>query len=82
IQLDYTAKKILISTGGTVYRPNPAMVAGKLNCTVECNPLIGPQMFNAVEAIMGGKTLPKQIKSEEGVFDQSQAKDVIGSRQY
>ena len=28
-----------------------AMVAGKFNCTVECNPLIGPQLFDAVEAI-------------------------------
>ena len=59
-----------------------AMVAGKLNCTVECNPLIGGQVFDAIEATLAGKTLPRQIKSEEGVFDQSQAKDVIDSRQY
>jgi simple sugar transport system substrate-binding protein len=59
-----------------------AMVAGKLNCTVECNPLLGPQIFDAVEAVLAGKTLPKHIKAEEGVYDQSQAKDVIASRQY
>ena len=31
-----------------------AMAAGKLNCTVECNPLIGPQIFDAVPTIMAG----------------------------
>jgi ABC-type sugar transport system substrate-binding protein len=59
-----------------------AMVAGKLNCTVECNPLIGPQLFDAVEAIVAGKPLPKRITVQEGVFDQSVAKDVIESRKY
>ncbi|MEI6809543.1 MAG: ABC transporter substrate-binding protein [bacterium] len=59
-----------------------AMVAGKLNCTVECNPLLGPQIFDAVKAIAAGKSVSKHIKSDEGVFDQSQAVDVIGSRQY
>src|SRR3954454_25089610 len=32
-----------------------AMVAGKLNCSVECNPLIGPQLFDAVDAILAKK---------------------------
>jgi simple sugar transport system substrate-binding protein len=59
-----------------------AMVAGKLNCTVECNPLLGPQLFDAVEKLMAGETLPKRISVEEGVFTQEQAKDVIDSRQY
>jgi len=54
-----------------------AMIAGELNCTVECNPLIGPQLFDLVEALIN-----KRIVIEEGVFDQSVAKDVIGSRQY
>ena len=35
-----------------------AMVEGKLNCTVECNPLIGPQIFDAVEAIGPGRPCP------------------------
>jgi len=29
-----------------------AMVAGELNCTVECNPLLGPQLMDIVEAIV------------------------------
>ena len=59
-----------------------AMVAGKLNCTVECNPLLGPQLFDAVEAVLAGKQLPKRIGAEEGVYDQSQAAAVIDSRKY
>ena len=59
-----------------------AMVAGKLNCTVECNPLLGPAAFDAVQAIRSGKLLPKKTIVKDEVFDQSVAKAVIGSRQY
>lgn len=59
-----------------------AMAEGKLNCTVECNPLIGPQIFDAVEKLMAGETLPKRINVEEGVYDQAQAADALPTRQY
>ena len=59
-----------------------AMVAGKLNCTVECNPLLGPAAFDAIEAVKAGKTLPKKTIVKDEVFEQSVAKDVIGSRKY
>jgi len=59
-----------------------AMVAGKLNCTVECNPLIGPQLFDLVADVVAGKPLPKRIAVEEGIYDQSQAAAALPSRQY
>ena len=59
-----------------------AMVAGKLNCTVECNPLLGPAAFDAVEKALAGQQLPKKTIVQDQVFEQSQAKDVIGSRKY
>lgn len=59
-----------------------AMVAGKLNCTVECNPLLGPAAFDAVDAALSGKTLQKKTTVKDQVFDQSVAKDVIASRKY
>ncbi len=59
-----------------------AMVAGKLNCTVECNPLLGPAAFDAIAAVKAGKTVPKKTIVKDEVFDQSVAKDVIGSRKY
>ncbi len=54
-----------------------AMIAGELNCTVECNPLLGPQLFDLVEAL-----IKKRVVINEGVYDQSVAKDLIGKRQY
>jgi simple sugar transport system substrate-binding protein len=59
-----------------------AMVAGKLNCSVECNPLLGPAAFDAVEAVLSGKPLPKKTIVKDQLFDQSTAKDLIGTRQY
>ena len=59
-----------------------AMVAGKLNCTVECNPLLGPMAFDAVEKAVKGENLPKRTVVEDKVYDQSTAKEVIESRQY
>src|ERR1700744_5973929 len=44
-------KDILIVSIDGVKGAFEAMAAGKMNCTVECNPQIGPQLFDAVEAI-------------------------------
>src|SRR5436309_3870632 len=59
-----------------------AMVAGKLNCSVECNPLLGPAAFDAVQATLAGKPLPKKSVVKDQIFDQSVAKEAIGTRQY
>jgi simple sugar transport system substrate-binding protein len=59
-----------------------AMAEGKLNCTVECNPLIGPQLFDAVEAVLAGKELPKRVVVEEGVFDETTAATELPNRKY
>ncbi len=59
-----------------------AMVAGKLNCTVECNPLLGPAAFDAIEALRAGKTLEKKTIAKDELFEQEKAKDVIASRKY
>lgn len=59
-----------------------AMADGKLNCTVECNPLLGPQLFDLVEKLKKGETLPKRVVVEEGVFTQDKAKELLPSRKY
>lgn len=75
-------KDILIVSIDGVKGAFEAMAAGKLNCTVECNPLIGPQLFDAVEAILAKKQLPKRIGVQEGVFEQSQAAAELPKRKY
>ncbi len=59
-----------------------AMIAGKLNVTVECSPLLGPQLFDVIEDIMAGKQVPKRITTKEGIFPQEVAKQEIGNRLY
>jgi galactofuranose transport system substrate-binding protein len=71
----------IISIDG-VHDAFQAMVDGKLNCTVECNPLLGPQLFDAVAAIKAGKPVDKRIVIKEGVYEQKQAADVIKDRKY
>ncbi len=72
---------LVISIDG-VHAAFEAMVAGKLNCTVECNPLLGPQLFDAVEAVKSGKQLPKRIVMDEKVYEQKDAAAVIKDRKY
>jgi simple sugar transport system substrate-binding protein len=59
-----------------------AMVEGKLNCTVECNPLLGPQLFDTVEAIVAGQEVPKRIVTPAAVFTRETAAEDIKTRQY
>jgi simple sugar transport system substrate-binding protein len=59
-----------------------AMADGKMNCTVECNPLLGPQLFDLVEKLTAGEKLPKRVIVEEGVFPQEKAKELLPTRKY
>ncbi len=59
-----------------------AMVEGKLNCTVECSPLLGPQFFDAVEKLVNGESIPARIVTEEDVFPQEVAEEVLPTRTY
>jgi len=59
-----------------------AMKDGKLNVTVECNPLLGPQLFDLIEAVAAGKEVPKRVFTQEGVYEQSQAAAELPKRQY
>ena len=63
-----------------------AMLDGTLNVTVECNPLIAPQVFEAALAVMNGEiaSLPKWIPSIEGVFymDDPNLAEIAAGRKY
>lgn len=72
---------ILVSIDG-VKGAFEAMVAGELNATVECNPLLGPMAFDAVEKAIAGEDMPKWLVVEDNVYDRSVAADMIDSREY
>jgi simple sugar transport system substrate-binding protein len=59
-----------------------AMKEGKLNCSVECSPLLGPQLMKAVKDLVSGKELPLRIITDEKVFTQKDAKGLMKSRKY
>ena len=59
-----------------------AMKDGKLNVTVECNPLLGPQLFDIVEKVAKGESVPARVVSQEGVYEQAQAAEELPKRQY
>ncbi|OLS33541.1 LacI family transcriptional regulator, partial [Bacillus sp. MRMR6] len=45
-----------------------AMAAGKMNVTVECNPMFGPQMVDLIEAYLAGEEIPKRVAVEESIY--------------
>ena len=71
-----------------------AIVAGEMNATIECTPLYGPFVVNAVEKLQAGEAMSKTlVHPEEGVYDMDggidlgtvvsvKAADVIDERQY
>jgi len=72
---------ILVSVDG-IKDGFQAMVDGKLNCSVECNPLLGPMIMDAAEKLKKGEKLDKRTVVPDGVFDQSVAAKELPNRKY
>ena len=73
---------IIVSVDG-VKDAFQAILDGKLNCTVECSPLLGPAVFDVIEMLQKGESVPKWVQTEEGVFAEGQVTaEVVAGRQY
>ena len=59
-----------------------AMMAGKLNVSVECSPLLGPQLMQIARDVVAGKPVPKRITTLEGVFPAETAAREFPNRKY
>ena len=59
-----------------------AMIAGKLNATIECNPLLGPQFFELALKVVNGKPIPKWVPSIESIFFPEDASKILPTRKY
>ncbi|MYM94081.1 ABC transporter substrate-binding protein [Duganella vulcania] len=59
-----------------------AMIAGKLNVTVECNPLLGPQLMQLARDVVANKPVPKRVVTQEGVFPAEVAAKEFPNRKY
>src|SRR6187399_3174852 len=76
------AKDITIISIDAVKGAFEAMMAGKLNVSVECSPLLGPQLMAAVKDIKAGKPVQKRIVTEEGIFPMEVAAKEFAKRKY
>lgn len=72
---------IIVSVDGT-RRAFEQMVDGNINAVVECNPLLGPLLMQAVKEIMAGRTLPKRMVTPEDIFTQELAGIEVENRKY
>ncbi len=75
-------KDITIISVDAVKGAFEAMIAGKMNVSVECSPLLGPQLMQAVKDLKAGKTIPKRIVTQEGVFPMEVAAKEFPNRKY
>lgn len=76
------AKDIIIISIDAVKGAFEAMMQGKLNVSVECSPLLGPQLMAAVKDVVAGKQIPKRIVTEEGIFPMEVAAKEFPKRKY
>ncbi len=59
-----------------------AMIDGKSNCTVECNPLQGPLLMETAKKILNGETVEKNVFVDEGIFPADVAEKTLPERKY
>lgn len=59
-----------------------AIIAGKLNVTVECSPLLGPPLIAVVKDLADGKAVARRVITQETVFTRENAAEELPNRAY
>jgi ABC-type sugar transport system substrate-binding protein len=59
-----------------------AIIDGKMNVSVECNPLLGNQFFELALQVVNGEIVHKWVPSIETIFDINNAAEALPSRKY
>jgi len=59
-----------------------AMVDGWFQADVECNPLLGPQVFDMALSLMNGETIDREVLTNETVYYPDNAAELLPERQY
>lgn len=75
-------KDIIIVSFDAVKAAFEAMIAGDLNCAVECNPLHGPRVDEIIKKLEAGEAVEKIQYVDELVFDQKNAESELPNRAY
>jgi simple sugar transport system substrate-binding protein len=72
---------IIVSIDG-IKEALQAVAAGQINCVVECNPLSGPKVYDAVAKIVAGQPVPRVAYNKDELFDITNAAAALPTRQY
>lgn len=75
-------KDVIVISIDAVKGAFEAMMAGKMNVSVECNPLLGPQLMDIAKDVVAGKQLPKRINTKESIFTADVAAKEFPNRKY
>jgi ABC-type sugar transport system substrate-binding protein len=59
-----------------------AMVDGWFQADVECNPLLGPQVYDMALKLMNGQTIDREVLTDETVYYPDNAAELLPSRKY
>ena len=59
-----------------------AIVAGKLNMTVECSPLLGPPLIAVAKDVAAGRPVPRRVITQEAIFTRETAAAELPNRAY
>jgi len=59
-----------------------AMIDGWIQADVECNPLLGPQVFELALKLMNGETIEREILTNETVYYPDNAAELLPTRKY
>ena len=59
-----------------------AIIAGRLNVSVECSPLLGPQLIAVVKDLAAHKPVPRRVITQESVFTRDNAALELPNRAY
>jgi simple sugar transport system substrate-binding protein len=74
---------IIIVSFDAVNEAFQRMIAGELNCAVECNPLHGPRVADIIQTLERGEEITTKIwYVDEGVYDQTTAEAELPNRAY
>jgi galactofuranose transport system substrate-binding protein len=59
-----------------------AMIDGWIQADVECNPLLGPQVYDMALKLMNGETIDREVLTNETVFYPDKAQELLPTRKY
>ena len=75
-------KDIIIVSIDAVREGVQAVVDGKINCVVECNPLFGPKVYDTVAKVLAGQKVERKAYNKDELFDATNAAAALPTRQY